>query len=401
MRRPLIRTVGPLLVGLIAATLVTELLFRLTMATPLRWVLPLPQAPFWGPDPATGYRHRANVVGMWVAENRTFIRTSNLGLRDRDRELARGDGPRAIIVGNSFVEALQVDWPETSAAVAEHILARKRPDAEVVNLGLAAATPAIEVARLQSQGLAMAPDLAIVVLQANYIAHPAATDDSQFSAYRLGADGIWRLSYGFRDSYSFRFRSSVAGDFFYWLSDHSQVVRVLHNRLNSRHFGPFGGWVRAFSVWPNPAMEAHNPAPTCASGELDAHVALWVDGVPAEGRAVLDAFIRDLGAIRRDRRLPIVVATSAIEARCPSLAIKRAHLTDAIRAKLEAAGLEFVDLDARVVAKVGADKVVQLFGFDAAIGDGHLNVEGNRIHGEIFAEIIDEVLSRRVALTVK
>ncbi len=63
---------------------------------------------------------------MWVTENRNFIRTSNLGLRDRDRALAHGAVRRAIIVGNSFVEAVQVEARDQSA-VAEHIVARKRP----------------------------------------------------------------------------------------------------------------------------------------------------------------------------------------------------------------------------------------------------------------------------------
>src|SRR6202043_79927 len=154
----------------------TEAFFRVIDATPLRWVLPLPQVALYGPDFTTGYRHRVNVSGMWLTEHRNFIRTSNLGLRDRDRPLAHGAGPRAVIVGNSIIEAGKVGESQTSSAVAELILSRQRPGAEVVNLGLSGAKPAVLVARLQTEGLALSPDLAIVVVDVGDFINPTTTD---------------------------------------------------------------------------------------------------------------------------------------------------------------------------------------------------------------------------------
>jgi hypothetical protein len=242
------------------------------------------------------------------------------------------------------------------------------------------------VARLESQGLALAPDLAVVVLQADEIATPSATDDSEFTGYRRGADGAFHLSYGFRASRGYRFRTSVAGSVFYWLLDHSQVARILNARKN----------VGVLAEWPQPAVTPTlTMAAACAPNALDDYVALWIDGRPAEGRATLDAFIRDLGAVGRKHQLPIIVATRAIEARCPALASKRAALIDAVRARLNAAGLQFADLDARVVTKVGRDGLAQLQGFGPALGRGHLNIDGNRIYGEIYADIIGEALLRR------
>ena len=155
MLRKSSRAVAAILAGVVLAVLGTEAFFRIVDATPLRWVLPLPQVALYGPDFTTGYRHRPDVSGMWLTEHRNFIRTSNLGLRDRDRPLAHGAGPRAVIVGNSIIEAVQVRESQTGPAVAEAILARERPGAEVVNLGLSGAKPAVDVARLESQGLAL------------------------------------------------------------------------------------------------------------------------------------------------------------------------------------------------------------------------------------------------------
>jgi hypothetical protein len=107
---------------------------------------------------------------------------------------------------------------------------------------------------------------------------------------------------------------------------------------------------------------------------------------------VLDAFVRDLAAIQHDKKLPIIVATRAIEAGCPSLADKRSAIVDAVRAQIEGAGLQYLDLDGRIVAAVGAANAAELYGFGANVGFGHLNVAGNRVYGEILADVIAHAL---------
>jgi hypothetical protein len=384
--RSLLRKLGAVLAGLLAATLVAELGFAVILATPLRWVLPAPEIPMYGPDDYTGYRQRAHVSGLWTTENRTLITTSNLGLRDRDRPLAPGDGPRAIVVGDSFIEAAQVDERQTAVAVAERRLERRIPHAEVVNLGLGNARLAQLDARLQSQGLALAPDVAVVVLS---IQRPLmdVTDAGALPAYRPGADGELQLSYDFRASFGHRFRTSAAGQVFYWLLDHSNVMRVLNDRKNVGLTDRKVDYRR---------RRSDEPPWSCDGRELDQQTALWAGGTPPSARAQLDAFVRDLAQTGRAHRLPIVVAVRGLEARCTDLAARRSTLVGAIRTKLEDAGLQFADLDAEVLARVGQDGVAPLFGFSAAsLGYGHLNVAGNRVYGEILADIIAAALPRR------
>jgi hypothetical protein len=379
MLRRISRTIAAVLAGLVMAALVIELFFRFIVATPLRWVMVEPQVALFGPDFATGYRHRVNVSGMWLIEHRNFIRTSNLGLRDRDRPLAHGAGPRAVIVGNSIIEAVQVGELQTSSAVAERILSRQRPGAEVVNLGLSGAKPAVLVARLQTQGLALSPDLAIVVVDVGDFINPATTDDREFTGYRPDAAGEFHLSYGFRNTSGYRFRTSRAGRAFYWLLDHSEVARIINDRKNVGIFAELS---------PPAAAQANEQTTMYPADSLDSYVALWIKGEPAGARAVFDAFIRDLAAIHRDNKLPIIVATRNIKAGRPGIADRRAALIGVIRAQIEGAGLRFIDLDAREVAAVGADRDAELYGFGANLGIGHLNVAGNRIYGEIFADAI-------------
>jgi hypothetical protein len=380
MLRKSSRAVAAILAGLVLAVLGTETFFRIIDATPLRWVLPLPQVALYGPDFDTGYRHRADVSGMWLTEHRNFIRTSNLALRDRDRPLAHDAGPRAVIIGNSIIEAVQVSESQTGPAVAETILARERPGAEVVNLGLSGAKPAVDVARLQSQGLALSPDIAIIVLDVEDFTTSAPIDDREFTGYHSDANGVFHLSYGFRNSSGYRFRISRAGRIFYWLLDHSEVARIINARKN----------VGVFAELSPPA--AAGGSTRCSAASLDPYVALVINGEPAQMRGVLDAFVRDLAAIQHDKKLPIIVATRAIEASCPALADKRSAVVDAIRAQIEGAGLQYLDLDGRIVAAVGAGHEAELYGFGANLGLGHLNVAGNRVYGEIFADVIARAL---------
>jgi hypothetical protein len=289
------------------------------------------------------------------------------------------------VIGDSFIEALQVDGSETAVAVAEQILSRDHPGTEVVNLGLAGARPAVEVARLQSEGRRLSADAAVVMLYVDNLLSPTTTDDSEFTGYRRDGSGEYRLSYGFRASSGYRFRTSLAGRIYYWLLDHSQVARIINARKNS---GVLADWSDAAAA---PAQRTQ-PSWSCASSLLDDQLALWRDGTPSEAHALATAFIRDLAAIRQSRDIPIIVAAWNIEARCPSLAAKRSALIEAMRARIERAGLQFLDLDQRIVEKVGPVGVAKLHGFGASFGTGHLNVEGNRVYGEIFADVLRPAL---------
>jgi hypothetical protein len=193
--------------------------------------------------------------------------------------------------------------------------------------------------------------------------------------------GVFHLSYGFRNSSGYRFRTSRAGRIFYWLLDHSEVVRIINARKNVGIFAEL-----------SPTAAAEQGSTRCSATSLDPYVALFINGEPADMRGVLDAFVRDLAAIQHDKKLPIIVATRAIEAGCPSLADKHSAIVDAIRAQIEGAGLQYLDLDGRIVAAVGAGHEAELYGFGANLGFGHLNVAGNRIYGEIFADVIAHAL---------
>jgi hypothetical protein len=378
------------LLGLIAATIAAELTLRIIVATPLWHVLPVPTIMFYGPNADTGFSHRPNISGIWTAEHRTQVRTSSLGLLDRERPFKRGEAPRAIVIGDSLIEAVQVEQQDTSTTVAERVLSAKRRGAEVVNLGLQGVTPAVQVARLQSIGLALQPDVAVLLITLDWLLSDTIHDDSLSPGYKRNADGRYELSYAFRDSFGYRFRTSQGGAFVYWLLDHSAVARVVNARRNA-------GWL---AEWPKPAQAPQpeltlGPQDECRAERMARQRTLWIDGQPADAAGILDAVIRDLAAISRDNKLPVVLVMRNIGLGCERIADQRKALTDAIAKRLSVAGLGFADFDALLFEKNGSASVERLHGFGKNLGSGHLNIEGNRIYGEILAAIIDAELQKR------
>ena len=381
MLRKLSRAVAAILAGVVLAALGTEAFFRIIDATPLRWVLPLPQVALYGPDFATGYRHRSDVTGMWLTEHRNFIRTSNLGLRDRDRPFGHGAGPRTVIVGNSIIEAVQVRERQTGPAVAENILTHELPGAEVVDLGLSGARPAVDVARLQSQGLALTPDLAIVVLDVEDFTTAATIDDREFTGYRPDANGVFHLSYGFRNSSGYRFRTSQPGRVFYWLLDHSEVVRIIDARQNVGIFAEI-----------SPPAAAEGGSPRCSAANIEPYAALSSRVSPRTCAACsMPSFATSppSNAIKNFpsswQRKP-----SRQGARPLPTSVPRSSARSVLKSRARPA---ILDLDGRLAAAAGADYAAELYGFGANAGFGHLNVAGNRVYGEIFADVIAHALA--------
>jgi hypothetical protein len=374
------------LAGLVAGSVLAELLFRVIEATPLWRVLPASEVSLYGPDPFTGYRHRVGARGVWLQENRSYVTISNLGLRDRDRVFERSSATRAVVIGDSAIEALQVDLQDTAVATAERELARRHPGAEVINLGLAGATPAVDMARLQSLGLSLHPDLAIVVVQIGDVLVLTSDDDSGWTAYKAGADGEVRLSYGFRQARGYKFRTSSGGRLFYWALDHSALARVLNSRKN----------VGFFAEWPRKPENADGPAASDSCGKtLHAQHRLWIDGQPAAPRKHLDAFLRDLAQLRRDKALPIVVAFRDLPSVCEGRDDLRRSIVDTIGARLTPIGLKFADMDGLARERAGIRYRTVMHGFGSSRGGGHLNQQGNRIYGEIIRDLIETSLSPR------
>jgi len=96
---------------------------------------------FWRPDPLLGTALVPDAHGWWTQEEHEFfvpVTINAAGRRDLDRPVAKAPGTfRILLLGDSFVEALQVPIEETFARGLERALTRPRgPTVEVVSMGV-------------------------------------------------------------------------------------------------------------------------------------------------------------------------------------------------------------------------------------------------------------------------
>lgn len=373
-----LRTLGLSLLGLLAGSAVLEVYLRIAEATPLGRVLPVAEVSLYAPNAETGYSHRPGARGMWTTENRAWIEINALGLRDRmDRAQQKPAGwQRLAIAGDSMVEAIQVPLADTFVAVAEHELQSTGRKVEILNLGLAGATPAVLVARLASEAPKLGLDGAVVILNLPEVARRNSDDDSETVGFVPGPDGRAMLGYGFREGRGYRLRSSGVGRGIYWAMDHSRLALVLNGRRNV-------GWMADL------ASAGGTPARAKGGAACDGNVPAVMRGEPAGfGNARLEAVLAGFAGVQRAHGARIVVALRGLKAACgagPALD------AEAI-ARFNAAGLAAFDLDRAIDRHLGGRSIENLAGFGARIGAGHLNETGHKIYARVVLEAIDQKL---------
>jgi lysophospholipase L1-like esterase len=210
------------------------------------------------------------------------VRVNALGLRGPD--VARVPAPgvhRVLALGDSvtFGEGLSVE--QAYPAVLEAELDRVEPGRwEVVNAGVEGYNTAAELAYLERHGMALAPETVVVGFNLN---------DFDYAPV-LGPLGV------LTNDQSQRIASGS-------LANHSEFYLVLRWLVRA---------VRARLAGPSAPAPAPTPAPNDPFAPLDRYVSALRKAYyrqPTDERwAVLEASLRDLGALARARGLRVVVA---------------------------------------------------------------------------------------------
>ncbi|MFA6601086.1 MAG: SGNH/GDSL hydrolase family protein [Candidatus Omnitrophota bacterium] len=118
------------------------------------------------PDPVLGWRMEPSKKHWAAEENSRRIpwQTNRFGYRDKDWTVRKPEGTfRIAVLGDSYVEALQVVSDQTFLALTEKKLSavlRERP--ELMNFGRSAFTQTEELWILQNEVLQFSPDMVVV-----------------------------------------------------------------------------------------------------------------------------------------------------------------------------------------------------------------------------------------------
>lgn len=144
-----------------------SLLFAVILLELALRVLGIGYPSFTQVDIWTGWRLRPGAAGWQRDEGNAYVRINSEGWRDRERDILKpNDTVRVAVLGDSFVEARQVDQEETLTAVAEKELAAcpalAGRTAEVLNFGVSGFGTAQELLALQQYVWPYRPDVIVL-----------------------------------------------------------------------------------------------------------------------------------------------------------------------------------------------------------------------------------------------
>jgi len=193
-----IRRFAPLLAISAGAVLLTAVLLE-----GFARLVPLWPSPISGYEPELGYAHIPGARGWWTniaypLEIRSYVRISSQGLHDREFALDKAPGTtRVLFLGDSFVDALEVQLDETPAKQLERLFADSGRNVEVINGGHYAWGTDRELLFFRRRGVLFHPDLVLLGFTSmNDFSDNAATADSPLGAkpyFDLDANGALML----------------------------------------------------------------------------------------------------------------------------------------------------------------------------------------------------------------
>jgi hypothetical protein len=394
---PARRTVGMgrLLAGVLLALLAVEVLLRLIEATPLWRVLPVVEPILGHPDRDVGYDFTPGASGIWPRENRAVVRINALGLRDVERSRAKPAGyVRIGLLGDSMVEATQVDQSATFGALAERLLWAGGRKVQLINLAMAGPSPIRQLLRLEKHGYSLGLDWVVANSAGGSFFSGLLLDDSENPAYVESSDGRLVRGHGFRSRLSQRFADHPVGRAFVALYQGSPLFRMLYLHMKK----PWPAFLGLPTADSGPTTLAAGNADACAAATalLRPHIELWRDHRPARAWASTRQFLDDFAAGTSAHGVRVLYAIRDIPlppAGCETAGRQRADLMSALAPEFTRRGMRFVDWSAAVAETLGARDTSRLQGFGVNRGGGHLNYDGHRAWAATLVRVLDGELS--------
>lgn len=188
------------------------------------------------PDRRIAWRFTPKRAYWFFAENDHAItgRINGAGWRDRERAQAKPPGMRRVaVLGDSYVEAFQVEMDSTFAAVAEHALdTRSGGDTyEVMNFGRSGMSPGEELIVLERDILPRQPDTVMLLFTPhNDIAdvNPVTAADPCRPFFKRTVGDSLVLDLSFVERRDFRMRERLNP-----FKQHSALISLVSERYNA------------------------------------------------------------------------------------------------------------------------------------------------------------------------
>lgn len=345
---------------------------------------------FYELDPYRGRAHRPGAHGWYAREGRADVHINADGMRDRERAVAKPAGTfRVALLGDSFVQAVQVDLDSTMGAVLERRLSGGMGrDIEVLNFGVASYGTAQEFLTLRHRVWKYAPD---VVVLAVFTGNDIQDNSRVLSRVPLRPyfdldHGFLRLDASFRRLPEYRRQGTRRAALRRAAVQNSHLVQLLCEVAHRRGMAERG------------------------MNHADLTDAVYAPPADADWEAawrVTEELVRRMHRECGRRSVPFVLATLSNPIQVhPEAAVRRAHA-----ARLGVADLFYAERRFEALGRQEGFPVVTLaprlqlwaeahgscvHGFEDAVPcGGHWNTTGQRLAGDMLAAALVPVLDRR------
>lgn len=348
---------------------------------------PLPYAP----DEFCGTRLQAGARGWWCQEGHAWFEVNRYGFRHGGREPRKPAGTfRVAVLGDSFVEALQVPYAESVCAVLEQELTRcpalAERAVEVLNFGVSGYGTAQELLMLRHYVWDYEPD---VVLLACFAGNDLRNNSRQLEPYQVRPflcreGGAWVWDNAFRQHPDYLRARSAGVQWKVALINRFRVLQLANELLRR---------------WRQPASE--RPLTGAAGAGLNEFaMAPPRDAAWSEAWAITEQLLRMCRQEAADHDARLFLATIGQDLQVhPDQAIRAACRRqlqvpdlDYAERRLKRFGQEqgFPVIDLSAPLRRSAEEQGEfLHGFDqAAPGRGHWNAAGHRLAARTIAAAV-------------
>ena len=194
---------------------------------------------FYTYDEYCGASLRPGTKGWWRKEGSAYIVINSAGQRDREHTRSKpANTVRVAVLGDSYVEALQLPMKDTFWAVLErelgNCLASKGQGVEVLNFGVSGYGTAQELMTLRHRVWDYSPDIVILAfVTGNDIRNNSRVlEGDPMRPYFVYKDGVLSLDDSFRSSSGFRMRRSLIARFLYGTLNYSRLLQIVNEVKN-------------------------------------------------------------------------------------------------------------------------------------------------------------------------
>ncbi len=362
---------------------------------------------FYQPHASRGYALRPGMHGWYRKEGEAYVEINIDGLRDREHTKEKPvDTLRIAVLGDSYPEAFQVAREQAFWSVMEQKLqecgAFGEKKIEVINFGVSGYGTAQELITLRERVWDYEPDIVMLTITTNndISDNSRALKKTDQIPYFVVRNGELQLDDSFSQSKSFAWRLSAISRFGSWIKDHSRLVQA----VNQAHYG----FKILLASWKARIKGDDSPKPDAApkqeellakSEELGTDNMVYLEPGNAVWNEAWDVTERLLVTMNnevkaRGARFLVVTSSngpqvlpdpSAREVFMRRFGVKDLFYPDnRIKSLSERENMTVITLAPELQAYAEKHRTF-LHGFGSNIGNGHWNVEGHRVVGELLA----------------